>query len=458
MTPYASIIIPTHDRASTLSYSIRSAQAQTIRDIEIVVAGDGATPAVKEIAESFARSDPRIRFSDRPKEPFRGVANRDRAVREAAAERIFYNDDDDLLLPRHVELLGAALDEADVVDTPAVSVQTDGSVSMALSDSAHPEMKRLLIEDKFKGVFDTHLAHSKAVYLSGAGAWMAATDRRVVWHMLKFFAQDPGIRWKTLQRVTALSFHGAGRIGMPDDARAAEIAGWTERIGAVDIETRIRQEGGYAFHVHQLLHALARAGHPAHGAAARELIDGTLPMLAPSPRQIAAIEAVRDLADGICPDADAALAALEEMADARIGSYDTAFSIAASFAAQMPAEAMTALLMRCRERPALSLVRFHVAARTGNLDPAVLVETAQAFDEIPRWRRFYFAHSVAQGLAGRDDETAWTWIDRVHDMAPLSYHASNYWRLRQTLAQRLGRTAEASAAASRIESLADSMT
>ena len=78
------------DAAPRAMYSIRSAQAQTVRDIEIVVAGDGVTPAVREIAESFARSDPRIRFYDRPKAPLRGVANRDLAVREAAADGLRY--------------------------------------------------------------------------------------------------------------------------------------------------------------------------------------------------------------------------------------------------------------------------------------------------------------------------------------------------------------------------------
>ncbi len=458
MAPYASIVIPTHDRASTLPWSIRSAQAQTVRDIEIVVAGDGATPAVREIAESFARSDPRIRFSDRPKEPFRGVANRDRAVRAAAAERIFYNDDDDLLLPRHVELLGAALDKADVVDTPAVSVQVDGAVSLALSDSAHPEMKRLLIEDKFKGVFDTHLAHSKEVYLSGAGAWMAATDRRVVWHMLKFFALDPAIRWTTLQRVTALSFHGAGRTGMPDAARAAEIAGWFARIGAADFEEQLRREGGYAFHVLQLLGAMARAGNPAHGAAARKLIDGAMQQAAPAPRQLAAIEAVRDLADGICPEPDAALSALEEMIDARVGPYFTAPNLAATFAGPMSPDAMTALLARCRKRPALSLLRFHLAARQNAIDAAMLDDVEQGFRDTADWTRFYFGYSVAQGLSGRANMAAWDWIERVRERAPHSHHALPYWRLRQGLAQRLAFAAEADAATAQIDSLADSMT
>src|SRR5690606_1401037 len=110
------------------------------------------------------------------------------------------------------------------------------------------------------------------------------------------------------------------------------------------------------------LHAMARAGHPAQGPVAREMIDGALQMVAPSPRQIAAVEAVRDLADGVCPDADAALAALEEIVDARIGPYEAAFSLAAAFAPMAP-EAMATLLMRCRNRPALSLMRFHVAAR-----------------------------------------------------------------------------------------------
>src|SRR5262245_49821665 len=103
--PLASIIIPTHDRAVTLPLSIQSALDQTVRDIEVVVVGDGCTDECRKVAHEFTARDGRVVFRDLPKAPLRGVANRDLAVREARGSFIFYNDDDDLLLPHHVSVL-----------------------------------------------------------------------------------------------------------------------------------------------------------------------------------------------------------------------------------------------------------------------------------------------------------------------------------------------------------------
>ncbi|MBI2213851.1 MAG: glycosyltransferase family 2 protein [Acidobacteria bacterium] len=197
-TPYGSIVIPTHDRDTTLALAVRSAPSQSVRDVEVIIAGDGCTPAVRAVALELAREDRRVRFLDLPKAPLRGGANRDVAVRSAAASRIFYNDDDDLLLPHHVELLGEALNDADVVDTPVVSVCTEGRVAIGLHDSGHPVQRRLLVEERFKGVFDTHLAHWKRTYTDRAGAWLEAPDHRAVLHMLKSFAASSEVRWTTL--------------------------------------------------------------------------------------------------------------------------------------------------------------------------------------------------------------------------------------------------------------------
>src|SRR4051812_40677108 len=105
MSAYASVIIPTYNRHSTLRYAVASIQAQSVDDIEILIVGDGATASVAEIARSVADQDSRVRFLEFVKEARDGGPNCHRGVLAASGERIFYCDDDDLWLPQHVATL-----------------------------------------------------------------------------------------------------------------------------------------------------------------------------------------------------------------------------------------------------------------------------------------------------------------------------------------------------------------
>src|SRR6185437_10660106 len=109
--PRISVLLPTHEHASTLPYAVRSVQRQGVDDLEILICGDE-----------------RIRFFDLPKAPARGELNRDYVMRQAKGEFIFHQNDDDLWLPGHVETLERALEEADFVGAIQVNVDTDGKV------------------------------------------------------------------------------------------------------------------------------------------------------------------------------------------------------------------------------------------------------------------------------------------------------------------------------------------
>ena len=116
-TPYATVILPTLNRWSTLPWSLASVQAQTETSLEIFVVLDGALPACREIAVTAARADKRIQVLDLPKDPGSGERNVDFAISQTCSDRIFYIDDDDLWLPNHVERLGPLLEQADIVDS-----------------------------------------------------------------------------------------------------------------------------------------------------------------------------------------------------------------------------------------------------------------------------------------------------------------------------------------------------
>jgi len=101
--PKASIVVPAFNVASTLAETLRSLQAQSLQDIEILIIDDGSTDETAFIAKPFL-SDPRIRYI---RQANRGLAGaRNRGIEEATAEIIGFCDADDLWHPdkarRHV--------------------------------------------------------------------------------------------------------------------------------------------------------------------------------------------------------------------------------------------------------------------------------------------------------------------------------------------------------------------
>jgi glycosyltransferase involved in cell wall biosynthesis len=230
MAPYATVIVPTHDRIATLAVTVASVQRQTVQEIEIIISGDGATADVTNAAHALAAQDSRVRFLEFEKAPGSGGENRDRAIREfARAERIFYTDDDDLWLPQHIETIGLQLDHFDVVDTLPVSATACGRLALTCVNSASQTTRSLLMQDKLQSMYDTHLAHRRSTYLALGGPWRKALGGDVVFKVLGTFAAA-NVSWLTLPIATAISLHGGARATNSSTERQAEIVAWSSRL------------------------------------------------------------------------------------------------------------------------------------------------------------------------------------------------------------------------------------
>jgi hypothetical protein len=121
------VLMPTHNRADVIGYAIRTVLAQTEQDFELFVVGDGCTDETADAVTQF--KDRRVRWFNFPKAPFAGYANRNLALREASGELVAYAQDDDLMLPDHLALLGQALGGGmDWAYTRPLWVTTDGIV------------------------------------------------------------------------------------------------------------------------------------------------------------------------------------------------------------------------------------------------------------------------------------------------------------------------------------------
>lgn len=104
-----SVVTPVFNGADHLGDTIRSVQAQTLRDLEHIVVDDGSTDESADIVRAAARDDPRIRLVQQPNAGLSAARNVGARRADRGNEFILFLDDDDLLRPAALDLLVAAL-------------------------------------------------------------------------------------------------------------------------------------------------------------------------------------------------------------------------------------------------------------------------------------------------------------------------------------------------------------
>jgi glycosyltransferase involved in cell wall biosynthesis len=105
MMPKVSVILPTFNRADTIVRAIRSVQAQTWRDWELIVVDDGSAD---DTAAIIAGIEPRMMLIRQANRGFTEARNT--GIRAASGQYFAFVDSDDEFLPHHLELCVAFLD------------------------------------------------------------------------------------------------------------------------------------------------------------------------------------------------------------------------------------------------------------------------------------------------------------------------------------------------------------
>lgn len=103
--PEVSVLIPAF-RPDYLDTCIASVLSQSFRDLEVLISDDSDGDLVASVVSKW--DDPRIRYGRNPRRQEPG-ANRDHLLSQASGRYVKFAFDDDLLLPRSVELLHRAL-------------------------------------------------------------------------------------------------------------------------------------------------------------------------------------------------------------------------------------------------------------------------------------------------------------------------------------------------------------
>jgi glycosyltransferase involved in cell wall biosynthesis len=127
--PRVTVVLPSYNAASSLPRALDSVFAQTLADLEVIVADDGSTDGTAEVAEAFAGSDGRVRV-------LRGELNagaataRNRAMAAARGEWLALLDADDTMATDRLERLVALGEarQADIVADNLRLVSEDGEV------------------------------------------------------------------------------------------------------------------------------------------------------------------------------------------------------------------------------------------------------------------------------------------------------------------------------------------
>ncbi len=99
--PAVDVLIPVHNGAETIEGSLASIQAQSTRDIRILVLNDGSTDATAAIVRRLAAADSRLTLIDKPRGGIVDTLNDGLAL--CTAEFIARHDADDLAMPDRFE-------------------------------------------------------------------------------------------------------------------------------------------------------------------------------------------------------------------------------------------------------------------------------------------------------------------------------------------------------------------
>lgn len=238
MPPFATILIPTYDHGRLLSYAVASALAQSVRDVEVFIIGDGVPAAHREFIAGLVASDSRLRFFDHPKHERRGEPYRHAALQHAQGRIVCYLCDRDLWLPDHVERMLTLLETADFAHAVSLHVWPGDQLRVMAADLALPAYRKSLF---FLGnrVPLSCAAHTLEMYRRLPHGWRTTPSDQLTDHyMFQQILETPGCQAVSGRYPTAVTFPSRPRRGWTLEQRVDELERWVRRIS--DVETRQR--------------------------------------------------------------------------------------------------------------------------------------------------------------------------------------------------------------------------
>ena len=133
MAPVVSVVIATYNRSGVLRYAIETALGQTLKNIEVLVIGDGCTDDSPEVVAAF--QDSRLLWHNLPSNTGSQSVPNNTGIAMARGCYVAYLSHDDLWMPHHLEALVSTV-ERDQADGGCVEARSPADRTRSLGRPA----------------------------------------------------------------------------------------------------------------------------------------------------------------------------------------------------------------------------------------------------------------------------------------------------------------------------------
>lgn len=238
--PFATILMPTHDHAHLIGYSLRCVQEQTCANFELFVVGDGASAETRDVVQSFAKKDRRIRYFDFAKGQRHGEAHRHVVLQEARGDIVAYCGDDDLWLRNHLASLAKLLRECDFGHMVQINVHGQNEFVVYPGSFAEPDCWRKVRDGEAAFFGLTVGGHRMSAYRALPVGWSPAPpDIYTDQFMWRKFLRQPGLRFASGLKATSIHIASPLRTGWTAEQRIAELRDLYERRTRPELRTEL---------------------------------------------------------------------------------------------------------------------------------------------------------------------------------------------------------------------------
>jgi hypothetical protein len=232
-------LVPTHSHGQLLARAVHSALRQSVGELEVLIVGDGPTPATRECALALASEDARVRYFEFEKGARHGELHRHRVLTEhARGSAVLYLSDDDLWLDDHAAHMLELLGQADFAHALSCWFKPNGDADATVIDLADPGHRAAVLE----GAKTPSLSvggHTLDAYRRLPHGWRTTPDgiHTDSWMWRQFLAED-WVRAVSGTRPTVVHLPAAGRPGWSEAQRIEEIDRYEQEIARPDWRRR----------------------------------------------------------------------------------------------------------------------------------------------------------------------------------------------------------------------------
>lgn len=192
MTPAVTVIVATHNRPDFLFRCLLAIKLQSFTDFECIVVGDNCNYS-ETVVRYFQKEDERFKYykfvGKRPLN--QGAVAKNIALKFACGKYIAYCDDDNILLPNHLEVLYATMDGREC-----------GYVRSMFYHCEHSDIENLLLkEDLYFGNHSVNIDWNDALVMMHWNDGIRWTEKE---NLIDMHEDTHFLRRYTLQDVTSV--------------------------------------------------------------------------------------------------------------------------------------------------------------------------------------------------------------------------------------------------------------